>query len=193
MSTFELYFELGLTHILDLMALDHLLFVVALCVVYSMALWRKVLVLVTAFTIGHSLTLALAVFGWITIPVSLIESLIPITIFITAIGNIWALQREKQQEKVSLNYFFALFFGLIHGMGFSNYLTSLLGEQQSIIMPLFAFNLGLEMGQLVIVILFFALTFVVENYIKLERKKWVIAVSSIAALASIYIFINTIL
>ncbi|MGB3586189.1 MAG: HupE/UreJ family protein, partial [Tunicatimonas sp.] len=151
MSTFSLYFNLGLTHILDILGYDHILFVVALCALYMLRDWRKVLILITAFTIGHSITLALATLNIIQVNVALIEFLIPVTIFITAVSNILRSQKNVSPSRVQLNYAYALFFGLIHGMGFSNYLRSLLGKEEDITVPLLAFNLGLELGQIVIV------------------------------------------
>ncbi len=192
MSTFELYFGMGRTHIMDFAAYDHILFIIALCVVYQWTQWKMVLILVTAFTIGHSLTLALASLGVLSFNTQLIEALIPVTILITAVGNILNAGKNRPDQKMPINYFFALFFGLIHGLGFSNYLTSLLGTESSILNPLFAFNLGLELGQLLIVLGFFLLAFTLEKVLHFQRQKWVFGVSSIIGLASIYLFINVI-
>lgn len=181
MSTFSLYFDLGLTHILDINGYDHILFVVALCAVYVLSDWKKVLIIVTAFTIGHSITLALSTLDIFTINPALIEFLIPVTIFITAVSNIFRKQRMLEKRGVQLNYAFALFFGLIHGMGFSNYLRSLLGRDESIVMQLLAFNLGLEIGQLIIVAFFLLLSFVVVNIVQVARRDWRIVISSAIA------------
>jgi hypothetical protein len=156
-SEFGLYLRLGLEHILDLGAYDHILFVIALAAVYSLKEWKHMLVLVTAFTIGHSITLALATLGILVFNESLIETLIPITIVITAALNVFerlskdpssALQRDWK-----IKYGLALFFGLIHGLGFSYYLRAILGGESSIVLPLFSFNVGLELGQLVILVI----------------------------------------
>ncbi|MFY0625370.1 MAG: HupE/UreJ family protein [Reichenbachiella sp.] len=193
MSTFELYFGLGCNHILDLAAVDHILFLIALCAVYEIAQWKKVLILITAFTIGHSLTLALSSLNLFKINSSLVESLIPVTIFITAFGNILNEKRVHLAHNVNLNYLFALFFGLIHGMGFSNYLMALLGTETSILMPLFAFNIGIELGQLIIVLLFFVIVYLARDILKIEKNIWIKGVSLIVALTSIYLFINTVI
>ncbi|MGL1885390.1 MAG: HupE/UreJ family protein [Reichenbachiella sp.] len=190
MTDFELYFTLGREHIMDIMGMDHILFVIALCAIYQPTQWKKVLVLVTAFTIGHSLTLALVVLGWVSVSPSLIEMLIPVTILITAVTNIWTRSKDQSAQKVPLNYFFAIFFGLIHGMGFSNYLQALLGSDSEIVMQLFAFNLGLEVGQIVIVLAFMLLAFVVQGILGVSRKDWILAVSSAIGGIAITLMIN---
>nr|WKN37921.1 HupE/UreJ family protein [Tunicatimonas sp. TK19036] len=181
MSSFSLYFNLGLTHILDIQGYDHILFVVALCALYMLRDWRKVLILVTAFTIGHSITLALATLNIIQVNAGLIEFLIPVTIFITAVSNIIRSQKNLSQTGVQLNYGYALFFGLIHGMGFSNYLRSLLGREEDITVPLLAFNLGLELGQIVIVITVLVAASIFINILNVARRDWKLVVSSAVA------------
>lgn len=176
MGQFELYFRLGLNHILDLAGFDHILFVVVLCSLYSITDWKRIIILVTAFTIGHSVTLALATFQVITIDSGLVEFLIPVTIGITATGNIL---NPKVSKGVQLNYFFAIFFGLIHGLGFSNYLRALLGKEVSLLNPLFAFNIGLEAGQLLIVLLFLLLSLIPLRIFKVNQKQWTVVISAI--------------
>ncbi|MEM9831993.1 MAG: HupE/UreJ family protein [Bacteroidota bacterium] len=181
MSTFSLYFNLGLTHILDIQGYDHILFVVALCSLYMLRDWRKVLILVTAFTIGHSVTLALATFNLIQVNAPLIEFLIPVTIFITAVSNILRGQKNTSPSRVQLNYAYALFFGLIHGMGFSNYLRSLLGREEDLTVPLLAFNLGLELGQIVIVAIVLVAASIVVTILSVARRDWKLVISSAVA------------
>ena len=182
MSEFKLYFLLGRDHILDYAnGYDHILFVLALCAVYVISDWKKVLILVTAFTIGHSITLALATLRLITVKVSLIEFLIPLTIFLTAVFNIFRKDGGITQGRVQLNYLLALFFGLIHGMGFSNYLRALVGKDQAIITQLFAFNVGLEFGQIIIVGIFLAVSFIAIDVAKANRRDWKMVLSSAIA------------
>lgn len=176
MSSFELYFKLGLQHILDINGFDHILFVLALCAVYVARDWRKILILVTAFTIGHSLTLALATFNIVNFRSDIIEFLIPVTIAITALVNLFK-NKPSTGKGVSLNYLFAGFFGLIHGLGFSNYLKELLGKEASIWQPLLAFNLGLEAGQIVIVAAFLLATSLL-HLAGVNRKDWTLIVSA---------------
>ena len=185
MNQFELYFSLGITHILDIKGYDHILFVIALCSIYTILDWRKILVLVTAFTIGHSLTLALATLKFISVNADLIELLIPVTIAITSASNLINTQ-AKEGRWIQLNYLFALFFGLIHGLGFSNFLKSLLGRESSILEPLLAFNLGLELGQLVIVVAFLAFTFILLHILNIKQKLWILISSSMVFLLSVY-------
>ncbi len=148
-----------------------MLFLLALCAAYFYSDWKKILVLVTAFTIGHSITLALAVLNVIRVNAAWIEFLIPVTIVATAVKNLFA----KQEKAASVTYLMALGFGLIHGMGFSNYLRSLLGDE--LLMPLFAFNVGLEVGQLIVVTVIFGLQYVAVNTISVKPGQWNLIVS----------------
>lgn len=191
MSTFSLYFNLGLTHILDVNGYDHILFVVALCALYLLRDWKKVLIIITAFTIGHSITLALATLDLIRLNPALIEFLIPVTIFVTALSNILKRQQNFSADSLQINYVFALFFGLIHGLGFSNYLRSLLGKDESIVMQLFAFNLGLELGQIVVVTGFLFISFIFINILSVTRRDWRLVVSSAIAGIALTLMLNT--
>lgn len=182
MSEFSLYFGLGKDHILDyLNGYDHILFVLALCAVYLVRDWKKILILVTAFTIGHSITLALATMNIISVSSELIEFLIPLTIFITSFSNLFKKEAGIEKERGQINYLFALFFGLIHGLGFSNFLRSLLGKESEIVSPLLAFNLGLELGQIIVVILFMAVSFILVDLIKVSRRDVKLVLSSAIA------------
>lgn len=177
MSSFQLYFRLGLEHILDIHGYDHILFVLALCAVFIPRDWRKIVILVTAFTIGHSMTLALATFRVINVNSDVVEFMIPVTIAITAFITILR-PKPSSGKGLSINYIFALFFGLIHGLGFSIYLRSLLGKEASIWQPLLAFNLGLELGQLVIVGIFLLATSILVGIAGVSRKEWTLVVAS---------------
>lgn len=179
MSQFQVYLQLGFEHILDMQGYDHILFIVALCAVYQPKEWRKVLILVTAFTIGHSLTLALAALKIVSFPPAVIEFLIPLTIFITALYH--ALQKEHGQKNIKFNYLLALSFGLIHGLGFSNYFRALLGQEESIVQPLLAFNIGVELGQIIIVILIMLVAYVAMSILRVKRREWVLFISGAAA------------
>ena len=178
MSQFSLYFELGLDHILDMAGFDHIVFIVILCAIYLVREWAKILVLVTAFTIGHSVTLALATMKIITIDTGLVEFLIPVTIFITALINLFRTERSLQRKDVRSNYFLALFFGLVHGLGFSNNLRALLGKEENIITQLLAFNLGIELGQIIIVVCFMLCSFIFVDLLNMTRRDWKMVISS---------------
>ena len=176
MTSFELYFKLGLQHILDLQGFDHILFIISLCAVFVARDWVKILLLVTAFTLGHSLTLALATFEVVQIRSEVIEFLIPVTIAFTALLTL-IKPKPNSGKGIQLNYLLALFFGLIHGLGFSNYLRSLLGKEASIWQPLLAFNVGLEIGQIVIVASFLLITSLV-HLAGMNRKEWTLILSA---------------
>lgn len=176
MQDFLFYLNLGWEHIISLDALDHQLFVLALIAIYSYNDWKKILVLVTAFTIGHSVTLALSILDVVRVPSAWVEFLIPLTIVLTSLGNI--LMKSKKQSQNNINYYLALFFGLIHGMGFANTARVMIAKSQSIALPLLGFNIGLEVGQIVIVLGILVLIFVLLNIFKVNKKDWVLFVSS---------------
>ena len=163
-----------MTHIADLQGYDHILFVAALCVWYLPRDWKKILILVTAFTIGHSITLALSALGHVTVSTEWIEFLIPVTIVITALMNARHTQGFEKRKKINLVYLLAIFFGLIHGLGFSNYLKSLLGSDQSIVAQLLAFNIGLEAGQLLIVAAILLISVICVQVFRIERRDFIL-------------------
>lgn len=184
MQEFNLYFKLGTEHILTWEALDHILFVAALCLRYQLNDWKKVVVLVTAFTIGHSMTLALSAAGLIHLPTRWIEFLIPLTIVATAMNNL--AQRNRQMEhpvKLPLIYFFALFFGLIHGLAYANTFLSLEGRE-GLVLHLLAFNLGIEAAQLLVVAIILVISYIFVQMIKLRRLWWVRGASVLILLLS---------
>jgi hypothetical protein len=190
MNDFKLYLEIGFQHIANWNSAvpiwkqlasipnsDHILFLMALTIRYQFADWKKLLVLITAFTIGHSITLALSVLNLVTYSVKWIEFLIPITILITAISNLF-VKKFAFKSKFPPIYFMALFFGLIHGLGFSSYLKSILGKDQSIFSQLLAFNLGLELGQMMIVLFILIFSFLIVGLIKVNRREWLLFASA---------------
>lgn len=189
MSEFQAYLTLGFDHITDPNGYDHILFVIALCAIYGFGEWKKVLVLITAFTIGHSITLALATLQVFTYRSDIIELLIPITILVTALTN-FAQPEKGESKSPQLRYLLALSFGLIHGMGFSNYLRSLLGAQESIVMPLFSFNLGLELGQLIIVTIALVIASVFVELIRVKKTTWNHLISGIVAGMALSLILN---
>jgi hypothetical protein len=185
---FQSYLELGFDHILDFNGYDHILFLVALCAAYSTPDWKKILILVTAFTVGHSITLALSSLSIITINADLIELLIPVTILITALLNLILVPRPDR--RVRPQYFMALFFGFIHGMGFSNYFKALLGREAEIILPLFAFNLGVELGQICIVGMILVLNYLAVRIARVPQRIWNLTVSLVAVCLAIYMIVS---
>jgi hypothetical protein len=176
MSDFGFYFKLGWEHIISIGALDHQLFILALAAIYLLKDWKQVLILVTAFTIGHSITLALSVFDIIRFSAKWVEFLIPCTIVFTAIINLF--QKSFTPRSVRINYFLALFFGLVHGMGFANSIRFMLASDQSIGWGLFGFNVGLEVGQIAMVLAILLFSTILITLFKVNRRDWVIFASA---------------
>lgn len=196
MQDFTFYFQLGWHHIISWDALDHILFVLAISAIYILSDWKQVLVLVTAFTIGHSLTLALSVYDVIRVNDKLVEFLIPCTIIATAVFNIF--QKDFSKRSLRFNYLLALFFGLIHGLGFANTIRFMLAKDQQIGWSLFSFNAGLEAGQIVIVFCILFTSFLIVNRgvnfgekltLTVKRKWWVWSLSALA----FYIALNMVI
>ena len=176
---FSSYLQLGFEHIADLNGYDHILFIVALCAIYQLKEWRKILILVTAFTVGHSITLALAALKVVNVSSEIVEFLIPLTIVLTAVYNV--IKKPASKSSLMAYYTAALLFGLIHGLGFSNFFRSLLGRESDITMPLLAFNIGLELGQLIIVAAILGINFVMLNTLKVKQREWNLFISGAAA------------
>ncbi len=179
---FEVYLQLGLDHILDINGYDHMLFLVALCAIFTWRDWRKLVVLVTAFTIGHCLTLVLSGLKVVSVNADLVEFLIPLSILATSILNFFFIEKIKN---IRWHYLLAGSFGLIHGLGFSNYFKALISEEESLISVLIAFNIGVELGQLIIVsaILFFS--YVLTEHFHLKSKYYTILLSAFAGVVSV--------
>ena len=212
-SAFWVFSEMGIKHITDFKAYDHMLFVTALCAIYRIKEWRKVAILVTAFTIGHSATLALSALDLISFPKDVIETLIPITIVLTCIYNIYSTLTGVFDEKknttetdntydslvvhqvntsvftrpLMINYVFAFFFGLIHGMGFSNYFKAMADEGDNFVWLLFSFNVGIEGGQLMIVAVILTVAFFVMDILKIKQKTWNVLVSSVVGIIAFFL------
>ena len=179
METLLFFLKEGLNHVLDWNAYDHILFLVALTVVYSFNDWKKVFYLISLFTVGHTLTLILSAYKVISADAGLIEFLIPLTILITASVNIFTVGKSSKKNKTSINLFFALFFGMIHGFGFSRYFKMLIGKSDDKLLPLLEFALGIEAAQIIIVIIILLVGFVFQNIIRFSRRDWVLVSSSI--------------
>jgi len=191
-STFQLFLELGYDHILDIDGFDHVLFIIALCAIYRIEEWKKVAILATAFTIGHSITLALAAMNLVAFPSEIIEFLIPVTIFLTAIHNILS-KKDADIKFLNWNYLLALIFGFIHGMGFSNFFksTQMPGMESQLINQLVAFNIGVELGQFLIIAFILGLSFLAFNIFKIKQREWNLFLSGAAAGIAIVLMIET--
>lgn len=178
MSNFITHVELGFKHVLDFNGYDHILFLIVLAVIFSFSQWKKVLLMITFFTVGHTFTLGLATYQIVTIKETVIEFLIPITILITAVVNILKFSiNSPKREKTNL--FFALFFGLIHGLGFSNFLRVTLGRSEDKLIPMLEFALGIELAQIVIVLSVLILGTVLIHFFRVSKRDWVVITSAI--------------
>ena len=194
MHSIDMYINLGFQHISDLAGYDHILFLLALCAVYSIDQWRRLFILVTAFTVGHSITLALSSFGWVVIPSHIIEFLIPVTILITAIRNVavpTSDQLTDDQGNMTGHYLVALCFGFIHGMGFSNYFRALMMDSSFITIPLLGFNLGIEIGQLLVVSIIVIVASLVVKFAQVKHRDWNLFISGAAAGISLVLMNDT--
>ena len=180
MHPFEFYLKLGFEHIANLNGYDHILFLVVLCAVYQINQWRNIIILVTAFTIGHSITLFIVSLDFFSIPSRIIKLLIPVTILITSLQNVINIKQIENSSRMGKNYFMALFFGLIHGMDFSNYFKALIMSPDEIVIPLLGFNIGIELGQLLIVLFIVLISFIFLNIIKIKHLKWNLFISGAA-------------
>ena len=178
MDDFIIFLKIGLYHVLDWQAYDHILFLIALTIVYSMNAWKKVLWLITFFTIGHTLTLALAAYKIIAIDIKIVEFLIPVTIIITAMVNI-ITAKKKLNTHNNANLFLAFFFGLIHGLGFSNYFRMIIDENEDKILPLLEFAIGIEIAQVIIVLVILIVGYLAQGIFKISKRDWVLVISSI--------------
>lgn len=180
MSEFYTYFQVGLHHVLDYKAYDHILFLIALIASLSFKDWRKVLILVTIFTIGHTLSLFLSVFDVVAINAAFVEFLIPLTILFTAIYNIIFIKKSIKNNQITIIDLVTLFFGIIHGLGFSNYIKSILiGTKSEKILPLSEFALGIEAAQIIVVFTVLLLGYIAQTVLKTNKRDWILVTSSI--------------
>jgi HupE / UreJ protein len=187
MSSFGSFLELGLHHILTLEAADHLLFLATLILSRQIGNWRPMLILITAFTLGHSLTLALATLNVVQVNATAVEAMIPATIMVTSIVNLWIWRQgrrandpppQRDAERLWPRYLMAAVFGLIHGLGFSSVLRGLLGAEESLLMPLLAFNIGIEIAQIIVLGLL-AIFGTVMTWRLFDRRGYVLAASGL--------------
>lgn len=179
MSEFWIFFEKGLRHILDLSAYDHILFLIALTIPYAFKDWKRLLLLVTIFTVGHTVSLLLSVFGVVIIKVNLVEFLIPITILIIAFFNLFTAGKSSKQESISVIGFVTLFFGIVHGLSFAGYFNTLMGgSPQSKLLPLSEFSLGIEASQIIVVFIVLILSYIVQTFFRFSKRDWTLVMSS---------------
>lgn len=179
MSEFLIYFQIGLKHVLDIQAYDHVLFLIALAVPFSFSEWKRILILVSVFTLGHTTALFLSVFGIIAVKVNVVELLIPISILLTALYNLLTAGKNSKKDSVNIVFITTLFFGIIHGLGFSNYFNGLLGgSANSKLLPMAEFALGIEAAQIVVVIIVLILSYIVQTIFRFSKRDWALVMSA---------------
>lgn len=171
--------QYGINHVLDINAYDHVLFLIVLTVPYLFRDWKRILLLVTVFTLGHTLSLVLASYGVVYVKESLVEFLIPITILLVAIFNVFTAGKNPQKNKVGVLFISTLFFGLIHGLGFAREFKMLLGDTDSKLLLLLEFALGIEIAQIIIVFIVLFLSYLVQTLFRFSKRDWVMVVSAI--------------
>ncbi len=179
MTDFWIYFKIGLSHVLDINGYDHVLFLIALTVPYAFKDWKRILLLVTLFTIGHTFALLLSVFNIVAVKASLVEFLIPITILITAFFNLFTAGKSSKQESITFVGAITVFFGVIHGLGFSNYFKSILpGNPSDKVVPLLEFALGIEAAQILVVLAVLILSFIVQTLFRFNKRDFTLVMSA---------------
>jgi hypothetical protein len=177
MSDFLLYLKLGLTHVLDWQAYDHILFLIVLVTAYNFSNWKRIFILVSLFTIGHTVSLLLVNYSVVAISSKWVEFLIPVTILVAAFYNLLTSGKNNRSEKVGLFYVITIFFGLVHGFGFATYYKMI--NEGNGILPLLEFAIGIELAQIIVVTIVLIFNFIFQSILRFNKKDWVLVVSSI--------------
>lgn len=183
--------EYGINHVLDINAYDHVLFLIVLTVSYLFKDWKRVLLLVSLFTLGHTLSLVLAAYNVVNVNGKLVEFLIPITILIVALFNVFTAGKGAQKEKIGLLFFTTLFFGLVHGLGFAREFQMLLGDTDSKLVLLLEFALGIELAQVIIVFMVLFLGYIVQTIFRFSKRDWIMVISAIVVGLVIPMILNS--
>ncbi|UOK42923.1 MULTISPECIES: HupE/UreJ family protein [Flavobacterium] len=182
MSEFLTYFNIGLHHVLDINAYDHILFLIALVTPYAFKDWKRVLILVSLFTLGHTLSLILSVFGVVYIKPGLVEFLIPITILVTALFNLFTAGKSGKNESITFIAMVTVFFGIIHGLGFSSYFKSILpGSATEKLVPTLEFAVGIEAAQIIVVLAVLIISYIVQTFFRFSKRDWSLVMSAFVA------------
>jgi hypothetical protein len=179
MSEFLIYFQIGLQHVLDIHAYDHVLFLMALVIPFTFKDWKRILLSATLFTLGHTTALLLAVYEIMVIKANVVELLIPITILVTALFNLFTIGKTNRKESLNPIFFITLFFGVIHGLGFSNYFKTILGgSSNSKLVPLLEFAIGIEGAQIAVVFAVLVVAYVTQSLFKFSKRDWILVSSA---------------
>jgi hypothetical protein len=183
--------EYGINHVLDINAYDHVLFLIVLTVPYVFKDWKRVLLLVSLFTLGHTLSLVLAAYNVVSVNATIVEFLIPITILIVALFNVFTSGKGAQREKVGILFLSTLFFGLVHGLGFAREFQMLLGDTDNKLILLLEFALGIEIAQVIIVFIVLFLGYVVQTIFRFTKRDWIMVISAIVVGLVIPMILNS--
>lgn len=183
--------EYGINHVLDINAYDHVLFLIVLTVPYLFKDWKRVFLLVSTFTLGHTLSLILATYGVVSVNGSLVEFLIPITILIVALFNVFTAGKGAQKEKVGVLFFSTLFFGLVHGLGFAREFQMMVGKSDNKIITLLEFALGIELAQIIIVFVVLFLGYIMQTVFRFSKRDWVMVISAVVVGLVIPMILNS--
>ena len=179
LDSFLSYMQYGVYHVLNVNAYDHILFLIVLTIPYLFKDWKRVLFLVTIFVLGHSISLAFATYGVISVSNKWIEFLIPMTILIIALVNVFTAGKKTQSEKVGMLFFITLFYGLIHGLGFVNVFEAAISKSENKLISLLEISLGIEIGQLIVVFIILFLGFLSQTLFRFSKRDWVMVISAI--------------
>src|SRR6056300_1343887 len=191
MQEFWFNVKYGINHVLDINAYDHVLFLIVLTVPYIFKDWKRVLLLVSMFTLGHTLSLVLASYGVVSVNATVVEFLIPITILVVALFNVFSSGKGAQREKVGVLFLSTLFFGLIHGLGFAREFRMLLGDSDNKIGMLLEFALGIEIAQIIIVFMVLFLGYIVQTIFRFTKRDWIMVISAIVVGLVIPMILNS--
>jgi hypothetical protein len=183
--------EYGMNHVLDINAYDHVLFLIVLTVPYLFKDWKRVFLLVSTFTLGHTLSLVLAAYNIVRVNGALIEFLIPITILVVALFNVFTAGKGGQKGKVGVLFFSTLFFGLIHGLGFAREFHMLAGQTDNILSLLIEFALGIEIAQVIIVFVVLFLGYLMQTLFRFSKRDWIMVISAIVVGLVIPMILNS--
>ncbi|XLS29456.1 HupE/UreJ family protein [Flavobacteriaceae bacterium M23B6Z8] len=190
LELFWYYVKLGLLHVLDINAYDHVLYFIVLTIPYTFKDWKKILWLVTVFTIGHTASLLASIYGWVSVKSVLVEFLIPLTIVSTALINIFTAGKAGKKESFGLIFFITLFFGLIHGLGFSNHFKQIVAVESNKLIPTLEFALGIELAQVIVVLMVLSLSFIVSTLFRFNKKEWILVISAVVLGMALPMLIN---
>lgn len=179
MSDFWFNVGYGLNHVLDINGYDHVLFLMVLAVPYTFKEWRPVLILVSLFTLGHTLSLVLAAYGIVKVNASLVEFLIPVTILVAAVYNVFKAGKPVKAKNINLLMFTSMFFGLIHGLGFAREFRMFIGLAEEKLVPLVEFALGIELAQIIVVFVVLFLGFLFQTLFRFSKRDWILVLSSV--------------